>query len=93
MSGRWELGMSPYQHGVRLRMGLAGRPPTLMDFCMGHEASIYCPILMAVIAHLRLVSEDASAKDIDARFPWTGTRPDMSLHLDSLLKGAGTVKQ
>lgn len=23
---RWELGLYPYSHGMRLRMGLAGRP-------------------------------------------------------------------
>jgi hypothetical protein len=38
--GRWELGFSPYRHGMRLRMGLAGRPPKLMDFCLGRDGDL-----------------------------------------------------
>ena len=84
-TGRWELGLSPYQHGVRLRMGLAGRPPTVIDFCLGHETAIYSPALLSVMNRLENLPESASAKEIDALFPWAGTRPDPSIHLEALL--------
>ena len=92
--GRWELGMSPYQHGMRLRMGLTGRPPTLMDFCMGHESPMYYPILIAVMECIRELPESANFKELDARFPWAGTRPDLNIHLKSLMefgKGLGST--
>lgn len=84
-TGRWEVGLSPYQHGVRLRMGLAGRPPSVIDFCLGHDAAIYSPALLAVMKLLETIPESASAKEIDALFPWAGTRPDPAVHLESLL--------
>ena len=83
--GRWELGLSPYHSGTRLRMGLAGRPPSVLDFCLGHDARIYSPVLLAVMAHLETVTESASTTTIDALFPWAGTRPDLALHLKPLL--------
>jgi hypothetical protein len=85
-SGRWELGLSPYQSGIRLRMGLAGRPPSVLDFCLGHNADIYSPVLLAVINRLEPVSESATSQEIDAVFPWAGTRPDMSVHLQALIR-------
>lgn len=84
-TGRWELGLSPYQHGVRLRMGLAGRPPSVIDFCLGHDTAIYSPALLAVMKLLESLPEAASASEIDALFPWAGTRPDPSIHLKTLL--------
>lgn len=83
--GRWELGLSPYQQGMRLRMGLFGRPPAVVNFCMGYLLEIYTPVLLAVIKLLEAVPESASAEEIDAVFPWTGTRPDLNIHLAPLL--------
>lgn len=83
--GRWELGLSPYQGGTRLRMGLAGRPPAVMDFCLGHDSRIITPVLVAVVGLLRDVEETASPKEVDAVFPWAGTRPDLQIHLKPLL--------
>ena len=84
--GNWELGLSPYHNGTRLRMGLAGRPPSVIDLCMGHDTRIYYPALMAVLELLKSVPESASARDIDALFPWAGTRPDLNIHLKPLLE-------
>ena len=84
-SGRWELGLSPYQSGIRLRMGFRGRPPSVIDFCLGHNPDIYSPVLLAVIKRLETVSESATAREVDAVFPWAGTRPDMSAHLEVLI--------
>jgi len=84
--GRWELGFSPYQSGIRLRMGLCGRPPSVIDFCLGHDPGLYSPVLLAVIRRLEALPESASASEVDAVFPWAGTRPDMSIHLKALLK-------
>jgi hypothetical protein len=85
-SGRWELGLSSYQSGTRLRMGFAGKPPSVMDFCLGHNSRIYSPIMLAVITHLEPLPESASAHEIDALFPWSGTRPNLTVHLEPLLK-------
>ena len=82
---RWELGLSSYQSGIRLRMGLAGRPPSVMDFCLGHDERIFAPVLFAVAGRLEEISESASAKEIDAAFPWAGTRPDLAIHLPLLI--------
>jgi len=84
-TGRWNLGLSPYQHGVRIRMGLAGRPPSLIDFCLGHDGSIYSPMLLAVMNRLEQLPESSSAEEIDSLFPWARTRPDPSIHLEQLL--------
>jgi len=84
-TGRWELGLSPYQYGVRIRMGLSGRPPSVIDFCLGYETKIYSPVLLAVMKLLEQLPESASAKEIDTLFPWAGTRPDPAVHLEQLL--------
>lgn len=84
-SGRWELGLSPYRHGIRLRMGLSGRPPSVIDFCLGHDASLCTPALLAVTKCLEAVPESASPGEIDALFPWAGTRPEPAVHLVALL--------
>ena len=85
--GRWEIGLSPYQSGIRLRMGLAGRPPSVMDFCLGHDERILAPVLLAVAGRLNDIPESASAKEIDAAFPWAGNRPDPAIHLPLLIGG------
>lgn len=84
-TGLWEIGLSPYQYGVRLRMGLAGRPPSVIDFCLGYETEIYSPILLAVMKRLEGLDESAAAQEIDGLFPWAGTRPDPAVHLKELL--------
>ena len=83
--GRWELGLSPYQGGIRLRMGLAGRPPSVIDFCLGHNPDIYSPVILAVVKRLESVAESSTSQEVDAVFPWAGTRPDMNVHLDALI--------
>jgi len=86
VEGRWELGLSSYQSGTRLRMGLAGRPPGVMDFCLGHDIRIPAPVLLAVVRRLEEVSEEAGEGEIDSLFPWAGTRPDLTTHLKPLLE-------
>lgn len=88
-AGRWELGLSEFQSGIRLRMGLAGRPPSVIDFCLGHNPDLRSPVLLAVIKRLEAVPETSPAEDVDAVFPWAGTRPDMSVHLDALIGNPG----
>ena len=87
--GRWELGLSEYHSGTRLRMGFIGRPPSLLDFCLGHDTQIYTLVLLAVMECLKGLPESASTTDIDALFPWAGTRPDLSIHLHLLLQKHG----
>lgn len=86
--GRWELGLSPYQSGIRLRMGLSGRPPGVMDFCLGHDERLPGPVLLAVLSRLEPLDDTSSAEEIDAVFPWKGTRPDLAVHLEPLLRGS-----
>jgi hypothetical protein len=88
-SGRWELGMSPYSHGMRMRAGLAGRPPRVIDFCMGRDSTLFPKILTAILRRLDPLQESVTPAQFDSAFPWHGTRPDMNLHLEILL-GANT---
>lgn len=83
---RWELGMSLYNHGMRMRMGSAGKPPGVIDFCMGRNGIIYPAILLAILKKLEPVSESQPEQAIDAVFPWRGSRPDLSIHLRPLLE-------
>jgi hypothetical protein len=83
--GRWELGLSPYHHGVRLRMGLAGRPPQVMDFCLGRDPGLFPRVLVAVLNRLDPLDEMTTPEEVDAAFPWAGTRPDLAVHLIELL--------
>ena len=85
-NSRWELGMSLYTHGMRMRMGQAGKPPAVIDFCMGRDGAIYPAILLAILKKLESVSESQTAETIDAVFPWHGSRPDLSIHLTPLLE-------
>lgn len=84
--GLWELGLCPYSHGLRLRMGRVGRPPSVLDFCLGRDAAIVLPVLTAVLRRLDPLDETASSREIDAVFPWAGTRPDLAIHLGELLR-------
>lgn len=84
--GQWELGMAAYSHGMRMRMGRAGHPPHLLDFCMGREVALFPKVLVAVLKRLDVLAEESSLEVIDAAFPWAGTRPDLSIHLSDLLR-------
>jgi hypothetical protein len=86
--GAWELGFSLYASGMRLRMGRVGRPPSVLDFCLGQDEEIFLPVLAAVMKRLEPVMEMAMITEIDAAFPWKGTRPDLAMHLDLLLSVA-----
>ncbi len=88
--GRWELGFSDYRDGMRIRLGRSERPPSVIDFCLGHDASLYAPVLEAVLNRLKLLEESACAEEIDALFPWSGTRPDPAIHLPVLLKSTNS---
>ncbi len=92
-SSRWELGMSLYSHGMRMRMGPTGQPPGVIDFCMGRNGAIYPSILLAILKKLESVSENQTEETIDAVFPWHGSRPDLSIHLDPLLEAVAPVFQ
>lgn len=85
--GRWEIGLSDYHHGVRLRMGHTGRPPQVMDFCLGHDARIFPRALIAVLRRLEAIDESADPATVNAAFPWGNGRPDMASHLAALLEG------
>ncbi len=84
-SGRWELGLSPYHHGMRLRMGLAGRPPQVMDICLGRDEELFPKVLVAVLRRLEALDETSTPREVDAAFPWAGTRPDLAVHLAGIL--------
>jgi hypothetical protein len=86
--GRWELGLSPYHHGMRLRMGLSGRPPQVMDVCLGWDGALFAKVLVAVLRRLEAVAESAPPEQVDAVFPWSGTRPDLAAHLSELIQRA-----
>ena len=86
--GQWEVGFSDYARGIRLRMGRAGRPPSVIDFCLGGDTRLYQSVLLAVLARLETASESASPEEIDALFPWAETKPDLASHLAPLLARA-----
>jgi len=90
-TGAWELGLSPYSHGMRLRMGRLGRPASVLDCCLGRDTTIILPVLTAVMRRLDPLAETASNREMDAVFPWAGTRPDLAVHLDDLLTGEAAV--
>lgn len=88
--GGWNLGLSLYASGLRLRMGKAGRPPSVLDFCLGQDPAIYGSVLEAVIGRLEPLAETADAEAIDGVFPWAGTRPDLAVHLEALLAASAS---
>ena len=83
--GRWELGLSPYSHGMRLRMGVTGRPPQVMDFCLGKDPELFAKVLVAVLERLEDLDESCSPDAVNAMFPWRDKRPDLAIHLETLL--------
>ena len=85
--GQWEIGFSDYARGLRLRMGRAGRPPAVIDFCLGEKTKLCPPVVLAVLDRLAPVPESATTAEIDALFPWAGTKPDLDSHLARLLAG------
>ncbi len=85
-NSRWELGMSVYSQGMRMRMGRSGKPPAVIDFCMGRNGTLYPAVLLAILKKLESVSENETEPAIDAIFPWHGSRPDLSIHLRPLLE-------
>lgn len=85
---QWELGLSLYASGMRLRMGRCGRPPQALDFCLGQDGEIFLPVLGAVIRELESLAEECTEIEINALFPWGQGRPDLAVHLDALLSGA-----
>lgn len=84
-TGTWEVGVSLYATGARLRMGRAGRPPSVLDFCLGRDAGDYAPVICAVLERLRPLPDSVTAAEVDGVFPWAGTRPDLAVHLPELL--------
>lgn len=82
--GLWEFGLSMGPVGLRLRMGRSGRPPRVLDFCLGLDSALYGPVLWKILERLEGVREDCAEKEIDRLFPWAGTRPDLSIHLSEL---------
>jgi hypothetical protein len=78
--GRWELGFSPYHQGCRLRMGPRGLPPSVLDLCLGHDPKCWARALVLALKTLDDIPEGATSQEIDAAFPWSGTRPDLRLH-------------
>ena len=83
--GRWELGLSPYHHGMRVRLGRAGQLPKLLDCCLGRDESLYGPVMLALVGKLDSLSEHALPTEIRSLFPWEGISPDLSLFLPLLL--------
>ena len=81
----WEIGLSHYARGIRIRMGRAGLPPSVIDFCLGGDSSLYAPVLLAILERLESAPESASPDEIDTLFPWAGTRPNLVSHLAPLL--------
>ncbi len=83
--GCWELGFTLFAAGPRLRMGRSGLPPSVLDFCLGKDGSIYMPVLTAVLRRLEQLPEASTNEEVDAVFPWAGTRADLAIHLEPLL--------
>ncbi len=77
----WDLGLSPYHHGIRLRMGPSGKPPSVLDFCLGQNPELWGKVLTFALDRLESLPESADALTIDAVFPWANARPDLRIHL------------
>jgi hypothetical protein len=88
-AGVWELGLSDYASGIRLRMGNTGRPPSVLDFCTGFNSSLAATTLLAVLRLIEPLAESSAASEIDALFPWAGRRPDLTIDLAPFLSAAG----
>ena len=64
--GLWELGLCAYRSGTRLRMGRSGRPPSVLDLCLGSDTEIYFPVIVAVVERLESLPESAAAAESGA---------------------------
>jgi len=53
---------------------------------MGQDANRYASVTLAVLAKLDRLPEESNEEEIDGLFPWAGTRPDLAIHLEALLK-------
>jgi hypothetical protein len=91
VGGLWELGLSPYHHGMRVRMGRVGQLPKLLDCCLGWNKALYGPVMLALIERLDPLGEDALSAQVQAVFPWKGVSPEISGYLPLLLGKADGV--
>lgn len=82
--GQWDLGFSPYHRGCRLRMGPSGKPPSVLDFCLGQNPELWGKVLTFTLERLAPLSESVDRQTIDAVFPWANTRPNMRTHLPEI---------
>ncbi len=82
--GRWDFGFSPYYWGIRLRMGPSGKPPSVLDFCLGQNPELWGKVLTFALERLAPLPESADTKTIDAVFPWANARPNLRVHLPEL---------
>lgn len=88
---RWDLGFSPYHHGIRLRMGPFGKPPSVLDFCLGKDPELWSRVLAYTLDRLAPLPESVDAKTIDAVFPWANTRPNLRVHLPQFFQEPADV--
>ena len=87
-SGIWNIGLWRGSDGLRLRMGKSGRRPDTIDVCLGPDPTHYPGIVISVVSRVETLPESATSTEIDALFPWRGSRPDLSIHLPDLLMGS-----
>lgn len=91
--GNWELGLSPYHHGMRIRMGRNGGVPKVLDACLGRDETIYGAVLLALIRKLEAVSEGVTSCELSRIFPWQGTSPNLAIFLNALLTDSESVRE
>ncbi len=89
LEGRWDLGLSPYHYGCRLRMGPSGKPPSVMDFCVGQHPELWGKVLAYTLDQLAGLPESADAKMIDTAFPWANSSPNLRTHLPQFFHDSG----
>lgn len=58
-----------------------------MDFCLGRDAEIFPKAVVAVLKRLDPSDEMCAPDEVDAVFPWAGTRPDMAVHCSLFTEG------
>lgn len=86
--GNWELGLSPFSQLTRLRMGVVGRPPGVMDFCLGKNPALISEVFCIVVLLLETLPEEIGPAEIGQAFPWRNGRPDLAIHLVPLREAA-----
>ncbi len=89
-NGQWEMGLSPYYHGVRLRVGRTRRPPTFLDVCLGHESRSFLPALESVMQMLAPLEESATHQEIEEALSCI-KRPPSPARPDSLSDSANST--